>query len=266
MHDTIQEDLAAYQAGDRAAGERALSALMREWRPIVRRLLRNPGAEEVDEYLQAMLARLAVPRSPGGPIPALAPEHAGSPRGWRSRVLKNAMIDRFRREGRRRHQHQALLRGDTLDMEKASWRQQRRSRQDDGPPPTLTDPLSPQAAARSEAAPPLFGESVEMRESALALVERLVIRRRVIVMLALRANPVAHAEELATELGEAQADTEARMAAALVSWPDGTHKWLTMPMVRVPWPHGPDSKARESARRNLERAVVDLTGMLGEEP
>lgn len=262
MHDTIQEDLAAYQAGDREAGERALRALMQEWRPMVRRRLRNPGADEVDAWLQEMLEKLALPNS-HGQIRALAPPGASSPYYWRARVLHRALIDGFRKKGRRTHLLQGFASGDSPATEQQRWRAAKEARVS-REPLSLTDPVAPQAPPPASPEPPPFAQTVQMRRAVLKVVDQLVIRRRVILMLALRANPVAHAAELARELSEDPTDTEARMAAALSSRPDGTHKVLTMPMVRVPWPTEPDDKARESARKNLERAMRDVRFKLSE--
>ena len=267
MTDQIQDDLQAWtDTGDRAAGERALVALQREWRGRVRRMLASPDSHEVEDYLQDALIELAWNKGPAGPR-ALAPSGTEKPESYRRTVLKHRVIDRMRKQGRRRHAVDGLAQGLSPAAEAASWSRAKRERQGEtfASDTSLMEARAPSAPVFKTVAP-LFAEHALMRQSVLAVAGELALNRRVILLLALRASPLPHAAELAQKLKEEVARTEARMHHALDAPPDDTHDHLTEPMVRVPWPwKEPLSKAADSARKALERAMDDVRDRLGVE-
>ena len=267
MTDQIQDDLQAWvEHSDGDAGERALMALQREWRKPVRRMLASPDSHEVEEFLQQALLDLAVARGPDGPR-ALAPPGTAKHASYRRKVLKNHLIDRMRKQGRRRHAVDGLAQGLSPQAEAETWAQTKRERR--GEPfasdTSLTDARRPSAPI-FEAVEPLFAEHAPMRQSVLKVVGELALNRRVTLLLAMRASPLPYAAELAQKLEEEVGRTETRMLLAQVAPLDGTHEYLSEPMVRVPWPWTePLSKAADSARKALERGMVDLRAKLGVE-
>ncbi|MCK6504451.1 hypothetical protein L6R53_13790 [Myxococcota bacterium] len=256
--DPIQEDLRAWhEAGDRRRGDRALDALYREWRPRVRRFLASPSPEEVEEWLHEAMEALCLP-APGQRPRALLVDDEGSPAAWRRTVLRNFLVDRSRRWGRRRHAEQALGEGLEPAEEKARWRARR-----GGPAAAadlgLTEPRP--APPPPPAGPPDLDLGLR-RAEVLARLPALAVRRRVVLALALGADPSPWAEALARELGEPPEAVLARMEAAR-SDPAPPGEGLPDMAVRVCWPDPPLAKAREAARKALERAVEDLRRSVG---
>lgn len=268
MPDAIQDDLSAWvHEGDPAAGERAVEALADEWRPRVRRFLRSPSPQEVEDWLAGALEALCL--SVDGKEPrALAPEGVSSPIGWRRRVLKNHLVDVFRKERRRRHAREGMARGWSPQVEAERWRQEKPEkeaarkaarkvipiREDIEVPPPPTPSADPREAIAG----------LDRRERVLALLPALAVRRRVLILLAMDGDPTPFLEELAEELGEDPTDTAARMERALLSPHDGSHDYLSEAKVRAVYPHGDLRDAREAARKALARAVADLRKKLGE--
>ncbi len=99
------------------------------------------------------------------------------------------------------------------------------------------------------------------RELVIQLASQQVIRRRMILLLAINADPAAFAEELSVELTEDVLFTLERIGLAIESPVEDPP---SLPRVRVPWPVEPEAKARESARKALERAVATLRAALAE--
>ena len=256
MSDLVQKQLADWaQRGDRRAGGEALDAIAREGRWRVRNFLVNPDDSEVEDVLSDALTELCL-TVPGKPARALAPEDAENPAAWRRKVLKNYLIDRSRKTGRRRHAEQGLASGLSPAAEAAQWRERGAANT------SLSDPLALSSPEEGSVDP---RERIDLglkRDDVLAVVGQLVIRRRVLVMLVLGADPIEHAAELADELEEAVAFTRARIARALRR-SDEEQEGIALEIVRVVWPTDEERKARENARKNLSRAVADLQGMLG---
>lgn len=256
--DPIQDDLRAwFEDGDQERGGRALDALYREWRPRVRRFLAAPSADEVEEWLQDAMEALCL-FEPGKRPRALAPADADLPAAWRRTVLRRHLVDRSRRWGRRRHAEQALGEGLEPAEEKARWRERRGG----GQAPTdhgLTD-ARPAPAPAPE--PPVDLDLGLQRAEVLERLSGLAVRRRVVLALGLAADPSPWAEALAGELREEPEAVLARMQAAL-SDPDPPGEGLSDAAVRVCWPAGPLAKAREAARKALERAVEDMRRLVG---
>jgi hypothetical protein len=70
VNDPIQADLETWvRHGHRAAGNRAAMALMVEWRPQVKRFLKDAASDRVDDALQGALGALCVFGSGGPPVP-----------------------------------------------------------------------------------------------------------------------------------------------------------------------------------------------------
>ena len=260
MADAIQDDLRAWVVDDdQDRGGRALDALYREWRPRVRRFLASPSADEVEEVLQEAMEALCIPE-PGQSPRALAADDVLSPSAWRRTVLRNHLVDRSRRWGRRRHAEQAMGEGLEPAEEKLRWRE-RRGGQDAPAAASLTEarPVPPPAPE-----PPVDLDLGLQRAEVLERLPGLAVRRRVVLALGLGADPSPWAEALAGELREEPEEVLARMQAA-VSDPDPPGEGLSDSAVRVCWPGGTLAKAREAARKALERAVEDMRRLVGGE-
>lgn len=256
----IQEDLRAWcLARDRDAGGRALDALAREWRPRVRLWLASPTPDEVEEVLQDAL--VACCSAEDGQRPrALAPDDAENPAAWRRKVLRNWLTDRARRAGRRRHAEWGLAQGLTPAVEAEAWRHRR-------PPDaaaasaSLTEPRPAPPPAPDDPSASLLLPA--LRRDLVRLLPGVAVRRRVLVALVLGADPSPWVAELARELAEATTDTQARVDRALAEREGGPGDELPLAFVRVCWPTELEGKARESARKSLERAADDLRRLLG---
>lgn len=254
MEDAIQSDLEAWTSrGERPAGRRAVAALMSEWRPRVAAFLGQPAADRVDEELQAALVALCVAES--GPPRALAPPDVANPRAWRLRVLKNHLVDRARRQGRRAHAERAAGAGHAPHVEAEVWRNRR-----------AAGPQAPLEVLREEAAP-AAEEAVwwsEARSRVVAALPGLAPKRAMIAALTLGVDPLPLVPALARELDEAVEDVAERArSATMPNLPPGEARdGPSDAMVRVIYPTEPLPKARESARKALERALVDLRARL----
>ena len=263
MSDRIQEDLLAWVLrGDRARGGAALDALAREWRPRVMRFLVAPGPDEVEEVLDEALCALGM-ADPGQRPRALAPDDVESAPAWRRQVLRHYLIDRSRKRGRRRHAEQGMALGLSNAAEAEAWRSDRTERGSADPAPSGAIPL------REVVAPAPLSTSSEqielgaMRLDVLRVLPSLAVRRKVLLLLALGGDPSPFCRALADALGENEADVYARVQAALTAPHDGAHEHLSDAMIRVIWLNEPLAKARDTARKNLERAVSDIRQKLG---
>lgn len=255
MEDSIQTDLAAWTSrADQRAGRRAVSAVMAEWRPRVAVFLGQPAPDRVDEELQAALVALCVPGSV--PPRALAPPDVTNPRAWRLRVLKNHLVDRARRQGRRTHAERAAGAGHAPQVEAELWRS-RRTAAAGHPLPVLAEPAAPVAED-------LVYWS-EARARVVAALPGLPPRRAMIAALALGVDPLPLCPGLARELDEPveQVATRARAASSTPIPPGEAREGPSDPMVRVIYPLEPLEKARESARKALARALADLRARVG---
>lgn len=259
MRDGVQEGLAALARGDRGrVVDEALDSLAREWRPRVRRFLRSPGEDEVDDWLADAMIALAVEPHGAGSLRALAPDDVADPAAWRRKVLQRFLIDQARKKGRRRHVEQALKQGLSRTEENRRWEEAKQTRGADAPP-SLHDPLGERAGSEPTAVPDQRGMD---RRAVFGMVAELPVLRAVVLLLALRADPRPLAEALAEHLDEPAEAVLHRMDRALRSPPDQTHDFLTEPMVRVGWPTGPLSKALDAARKALARARTDVAKRL----
>ena len=259
MSDVGQEGLLAWvERGDRARGGDALDQLAREWRPRVLRFLQSPAADEVEEVLEEALCALCVVE-PGQRPRALAPDDAGNPAAWRRRVLRNFLIDRSRRGGRRRHAERGLALGLSNEAEAEAWRANRSGGANRPDAPELRDapPPTPQVSA------PVALELAALRHDVLRALPALAVRRRALLLLALGGDPSPFAGELAAALREDEACVLGRIHEALDAPHDGEHDHLSLAMIRVIWPNEPMNAARETARKSLERAIGDVRRVLG---
>ncbi len=258
MSDLVQDGLLAWvERGERGLGGEAVELLRQEWRPRVQRWLQSPGEDEVDEVLdEALIALCAF--EPGQRPRALAPSEAVSPAAWRRQVLKNHLIDRGRRRGRRDHAERGMAAGLSNAAEAETWRRERQQRAEPhGSNSRYTIGIRevvPEVALVSPEAIELRG----MRHDVLRALPTLAVRRRVLLLLALRGDPSPFAADLATELHEPEEEVLARIQTALSAPHDGGHEHLSLAMIRVIWPQEHASKAREAARKNLERAIQDI--------
>src|SRR5690606_20465939 len=115
----VQEDLVAWlDRGDMARGNRALRAISDEWRGRIRRFLRSPLAEEVDEVLGEAMLELCTAEAPR----VRAPDDVVSASAWRATVLRNWLVSRMRKHLRRLHAERAYVVGLTPAAERAVWR------------------------------------------------------------------------------------------------------------------------------------------------
>lgn len=266
MSDQIQEDLLAWAVrGDRTRGGAALDALAREWRPRVLRFLVAPSPDEVEEVLDEALCALAI-AEPGQRPRAVAPEATESAPAWRRQVLRNYLIDRSRKRGRRRHAEQGMALGMSNAAEAEAWRADRNERSGADPSPSGAIPLREVVASATPSTRSASPEQVElggMRLDVLRVLPSLAVRRKVLLLLALGGDPSPFCHELADAVGEHEADVYARIQVALTAPHDGAHEHLSDAMIRVIWPDEPLAKARDTARKNLERAVSDIRQKLG---
>ena len=261
--DPVQTFLLAIQSGERG---RHLSdgydRLAREWRPRVRRFLRSPSPDEVEDWLSEAMIKLVVEIPEGrGQMRALAPLGSANPKGWRSTVLVNFLRDEARRRGRRRHVEQAFLAGMDADEEQARWNASKKERAGaPDPARTLVASGPPRALAVVEA----DEERVLERAAVFSVVRELPVLRAVVLVLVLDGDPSPLAEALAAVRGEPVEDVLARIEVALTAAPDHVHDYLTMAQVRVGWPDGADHAALDSARNALARARRDVRKILAE--
>jgi DNA-directed RNA polymerase specialized sigma24 family protein len=253
----VEEELIQGLAcGDKRLQERFFRALSDEWRPKIRRLLQNPGAEEVDDLLSEALLALCLP-TPERPRPrVLAPPEAQNTKAWRAKVLRNFVLDRLRHRGLRAHVEAYAGRDVDAEVAKEAWRRRKQGAE------VVSPPQAPVAEPRVEGEDTLPSLITLKEQRALVIqhAKALVIRRRVILLLAIDADPSPFAEELSAELHEAVTATLQRVELALKS---PVEEPPSLPRVRVPWPVEPEAKARESARKALERAVSGLRAALG---
>jgi hypothetical protein len=129
--DPIQSDLGAWaRQGDKAAGDRAVLALSREARPRIARFMKDAASDRVDDTLQAALVHLCA-FGPGGPAAprALAPDGHGNAGAHRREVLKNFLIDQWKKLDLRIHGDTAEQSGWTPETFAAERRAQRQARE-----------------------------------------------------------------------------------------------------------------------------------------
>jgi len=255
--DAIQSDLVAWTVrGDRPAARRAIAALAVEWRPRVAAFLGHAATDRVDEELQAAVVALCVAEA--GPPRVLAPPEVTNPRAWRLRVLKNHLVDRARRVGRRAHAERAAGAGHAPQVEAELWRNRK-----------VAGPAAPLGVLRDDA-PPAPEEALwwaEARARVVAALPTLAPRRAMIAALALGVDPLPLVPRLARELEEPPEDVAARVRSAVGGGapPGEPRDGPSDAMVRVIYPTEPLPKARESARKALERALSDLRARVGGE-
>ena len=245
--------------GDSQAKERAVRLLQAEWRPRIRRMLQNPGDEEIDDLFQSALVALCLPSTSGASPRALAGPDVRDPRAWRLKVLKNFVRDRLRHQGRRAHAE--VYAG--VDIHKAveakSWRERKAGN-------TIHAPKPPPSASSTEGEEALLAHNLKAgrRDKLRDLAPSLVISRRVILLLCAGMDPSPFAEELAQKLQEPPNNTQSRIQRALAD--KEPEELLSMPRVRVPWPQGDAVMAKENARKALERALNDIRPLLSKIP
>jgi len=268
MGDAIQDDLSAWaHQGDLAAGDRAVNALARAWRPRVRRFLQAPSEDEVEEWLaEALVALCAMKKEGEGPAAprALAPPEVTSPERWRRRVLQNHLISQTRKASRRRHAERGMMRGWSPGVERERWRHEQERRGEVIP---LRDPVEapPPPAPKNDPRPQI--ERLGRRDRVVRALPALTVRRRVLVVLAMGGDPSPFAEELADALGEDPADTTRRIERALNTPFDNTHDYLSEAIVRVLYPHHPSlTQAQNTAYHALMRGAADLRKLLAGGP
>ena len=259
MTDRVQVALQAMCEGHAGPSvSDALDELAREWRPRVRRFLQSPSPDEVEEWLADAMLALVVEPYKDGTRRALAPDGADSPKAWRRKVLQRFLIDRARYRGRRRHVEQAARDGLSPEDEKAQWQADKERR--------MARRRAPEAAVVEVAAPVEVVDASDPRgmerRAVWAVLPQLPVLRAVILVLALRGDPSPLAERLAAELDEAVEAVLHRVAVALAAPPDHVHDLLTMAMVRVGWPEGPERKALDAARKALSRAQSQVRKLL----
>lgn len=257
--DDVQSDLVAWlREEDRERGERAVRALVAEWRGRVRHFLCAPAEEEVDDVLQDAILTLCHPDEPR----VLAPEGARSPKAWRTTVLRNFLVDRHRKRERMRHLEWAAQMGWSRATERASWQSRKQRR--DAREPSRDEPMRVASPAESYEPDPLEPILARRRR---ALVVRaayeLAPRRAALILLALGADLGPIVPALAHALEDSVERVAARIRRAQRQGP-ASDGYLTLPMIRVVHPHEPEARATEAARKTLSRAVQDLRERLGE--
>lgn len=251
MRAVLEEDLVLGLArGDKRLQRRFFDAVSDEWRPRIWRLLQRPSAEEVDDLLHDALLALCLPTKDRPQPRVLAPPDARSPKAWRAKVLANFVRDQLRRRGLRAHVEAYAGRDLDPNIVKEAWRQ-RKATKESAPPPEL----SVERAEDGEGDTLHLIELRRQRDLIITLAGEQAIRRRMILLLAIDADPSAHTEALSKELVEAVTETQGRVELALKSPVEDPP---SLPRVRVPWPVEPEPKARESARKALERAIQGL--------
>jgi hypothetical protein len=255
MSDVVEEDLVlGLERGDKRSQARFFDSISREWRPRIRRLLLRPSEEEVNDLLHDAIMALCLP-TPARPRPrVLAPVDAKNPKGWRGKVLTNFVRDRLRHRGLRAHVEAYAGRELDKGVAQSAWRR----RKERGEADPLPEPEAPRSVHVEEGLLHL-DELRRRRELVIQLAAEQVIRRRMIFLLAIDADPTAFAEELSAELAEDVLFTLARIEQAMASPVEDPP---SLPRVRVPWPVEPEAKARESARKALERAITTLRARL----
>jgi len=256
--DDLQQLLERYTADPTTVStaelEGAIDGLARDWRRRVRRFLQQPSPEEVEDLLQGALLALVLPRDGGEPR-VLAPP-GGSPTAWRRRVLKNWLIDQVRSKRRQDHLRKGVARGWAPATEKEVWRREKAVRQG-APGPGLRLVASPQEPVGPSSED--WADVVRWRRRVVSMLPELPVRRRVLVAMAMGADPTPFATELAVALDEGTAAVLSRMHVALTEPHDANHDYLSQPMVRVVYPEPkPLGAAREAARKALDNAIVDL--------
>ncbi|GDX83834.1 hypothetical protein LBMAG42_56450 [Deltaproteobacteria bacterium] len=299
VEDEVQSALHAWvRHGDRVAGERAAKALMVECRPRVARFMRGAAPDRLDDELQAAMVHLCAFGAGARPAPrALAPDGCNVPRAHRRKVLKNFLIDRWRRLELRIHANDAAGNGVNPVVFAHERRSQRQARDREAEAHRRPFGHGRRSAAESEkapvegagpawsAAPPTDsstdGETVPHHArddakhdprndvlSAITLREKRAQvgaglatlrspRRAMAAALALRADPTPFIENLARDLDEDIDVVRERVLLAEKDY-DADAEGLTEAMVRVLYPAGPLLMARDGARHLLDHAVEFL--------
>ncbi|MEY3212450.1 MAG: hypothetical protein RIT28_2931 [Pseudomonadota bacterium] len=255
MSDGIEEDLVlGLTRGDKRLQARFFDNISREWRPRIRRLLLHPSEEEVNDLLHDALMALCLPTSERPRPRVLAPADAKNPKAWRGKVLTNFIRDRLRHRGLRAHVEAYAGRELDKEVAQSAWRR----RKERGEADPLPEPDGPRSVHVEEGLLHL-DELRRRRDLVIELAAQQVIRRRMILLLAINADPSAFAEALSVELVEDVVFTLERIVLAMASPVEDPP---SLPRVRVPWPVEPEAKARESARKALERAITTLRAAL----
>ena len=264
-----EDDLRAFlTTGNKQRQARFFEAVSAEWRPHARRFLHRPSEDEVEDLLHDALVELCL-QTPSGERPrVLAPPGATNPQGWRTTAFKNFCVDRARKRRRRTHADSFAGAGHSPRAEAEAWRAEKAARRGSPAADSARSQPTHEAPRVESGSDDGFVTLVEqnelnaLRAEVIRLAERLAIHRRVILLLSLEhADPSPFAEELARRLHESPTDTLTRIDVALRS---DIEDPTALPRVRVPWPVEPEVKARESARKALERAREDLIAALRE--
>ncbi len=263
MEDGVQAFLLAWQSNRNEANvEHWLGCISNEWRPRVRQFLRHADSDEVEDWLADAIEALVLREAHGGGCRALAPVDAQSPAAWRRRVLRNHLISQHRMRSRRSHAEWAEQNGICPVAEKSAWRRLSRGVSGNEPSPDVRGVEGDAGRMASDATPETLSLGIERRAVMRAAVH-LAVRRAVTFLLALRADPTHLADSLAVEIVDQVDAVLHRMHIARTSELDGVHEYLSMAMVRVCWPNEVnESKALDSARKALQRAIADLQSNL----
>ena len=263
MQDNVQAYLLAWQSdGQRSTAARVVTLIGDEWRPIVRLFLRHADSDEVENGLADAIEALVLTPTASGGCRALAPADAQSPRAWRRRVLRNHLVSVNRKRFRRSHAEEAEIAGMAPIAEKAAWRKLCNGLASGQAPAEVRAVGGDNSHFAEHATPESLSMDVE-RRSVIRESARLAVRRAVILLLALRADPSHFAETLAAEIGDQVEHVLHRMYIARTTELDGVHEYLSMAMVRVCWPNEPSqAKALDAARKALQRAMGDVQQLL----
>ena len=256
--DQVQLWLVEYSTkGDRQAHGQAVDALYREWRPRLRNFPGQVSPEELDELLQTAVTELAVIQE--GKLRALAPPHAQNPGSWRATVLKNWWRDTIRKKRRRDHVRTSVEEGWSPQVGQDQWNLEREQRQLGGAEANVEQTIEVRrSGTEGDRAHEDLAERIGNRHAILVELPKLPVRRAVLIIMAMKGDPIPFAQALADELDEPVEQVVERMHLADEGAHDQAHDYLTQAMVDVVYPPGSAANPRAAALRALNYAIKDL--------
>tara|TARA_R110002073_G_scaffold245043_1_gene407208 strand:+ start:32225 stop:33046 length:822 start_codon:yes stop_codon:yes gene_type:complete len=252
----IQQRIRECADGVRRSCDSAYGLLRQEWLPQVAHRLRvGRDSYEVEEVLTAVLAELIMP-----PPRALAPE-GRTPRKWRSKVLKNAVIDILRKKISQREieryggctEYSAedvrqLRKHNARDLEIRKGKERAtKAEQSLMAPVEVKSPFSEASDGHDEAV-----ERIDRRNLLKQLMPQIGVKRRQAIAIEHGFSPWVWLEEFAADLDEPYEAVKARVGAY-------EHAPYDLELrARVFYPDGDATKAKNAYRKLVTNGIADL--------
>ena len=211
-------------------------------------------AEEAEDALQSALMH-ALGRKADGELRVVAPE-GFTPRAWRTKVLRNHVIDQIRRRATRRDAEAAVEAGldpDTHRSERRRELERRTAERYEGTPGRLQEPLEAPRPERPPG-PPIVGVDLwaEEREILVALLPALDVRKRFRLCLLLRICFRPWEPALADNLEITMPALQLRLETVDVHDPDGSFRRV------VWWPDGGKTNDWNNFSKRFTKRLLKL--------